>query len=251
MDPSHVRESLSRHVAYLRARLQTMVAAPDTKDGALAHLKDCLVRLHELGQDPLVRILGLTQSEASVAWLALAFRSHPDIQRLAHRAAPDSGLGLTGERIQTLCSSDRWTDLATNGALMKLGVLEPVDSGEVHESLRTWIASLRILAWLNGDRTIDRELGRVVRVSPTSTEGLAFEACVFTQAREALCAKGAIIVATGAGGRGRRSLLAAAANEAGIELLEIDAKRLAKEPTALAKQLRISPASASCSQRLH
>ena len=57
-------------------------------------------------------------------------------------------------------------------------------------------------------------------------------------AREAMKAKRAVIVASGAPGLGRRTLLAAAAREAGVDVLQIDAKRLAKDPGVLAKQLR-------------
>jgi len=48
-----------------------------------------------------------------------------------------------------------------------------------------------------------------------------------------------VIIASGAPGLGRRSSLAAAAHEAGVEVLEIDAKRLAQNSTELTKQLRM------------
>jgi hypothetical protein len=48
-----------------------------------------------------------------------------------------------------------------------------------------------------------------------------------------------IVVASGMPGLGRRTLVTAAANEAGHRVLEIDARRCAKDPNAMAAQLRM------------
>ncbi|MEO8844345.1 MAG: AAA family ATPase [Kofleriaceae bacterium] len=75
------------------------------------------------------------------------------------------------------------------------------------------------------------------RVSPI--DKLALGELAIAEAREAMKAKRAVVIASGSPGLGRRSLLVAAAAEAGIELLEIDAKRLAKDHATLTKQLRM------------
>ena len=47
------------------------------------------------------------------------------------------------------------------------------------------------------------------------------------------------VCVSGAPGMGRRTLLAAAAAEAGVDVIEVDARKLAKEPALLRKQLKM------------
>ncbi len=138
--------------------------------------------------------------------------------------------------------SRRLLELCPEGTLRRLGIIERSDGGgpDVHESRQTWAISRRILAWLHGDMSVDPALSGIVRIADDVKPigELAITEAAVKAAREAMKAKRAMIVATGAPGLGRRSLLAAAAKEAGVEVLEIDARRLAKDPVVLGKQLR-------------
>ncbi|MDB4954171.1 MAG: hypothetical protein JWO36_1740 [Myxococcales bacterium] len=135
------------------------------------------------------------------------------------------------------------TELGPDGKLRRLGIIERSDGGgpDVHESRQTWAISRRILALLHGDTSIDPALAGIVRivddVKPVAE--LAVSASAIEGAREAMRAGKALVIASGMPGLGRRTLIAAAAKEAGLELLEIDGKKLAKEPGLFRKQLRM------------
>jgi hypothetical protein len=237
---------IALNVEHLRARLQTLVCSPENRAASLSHLAEAQANVRDAGVDPITSTLGLTETEARLVWFGVAFRIDPEVQRLAHLATPDDGLGLTADRLRHLCHFNRWagsaiTDLSPDSRLMKLGVLERIDVGHVHESLQSWIVPLRILGRLGGDRSIDPELARVAREPKfaPAIEKLALGEQAIAEAREAMKSQRAVVIVTGAPGLGRRSLLVAAAAEAGLELLEIDAKRLAKDHATLTKQLRM------------
>jgi SpoVK/Ycf46/Vps4 family AAA+-type ATPase len=131
---------------------------------------------------------------------------------------------------------------SASGALCRFALVERTDGGgaDLHTSRHTWTVPTRILRWLDGCETADAETLRLsYRTRPIQDlSALALGEHSVANAREAMGSKQSVVIASGTPGLGRRSLLAAMSKEANFEILEVDAKRLAKEPAALAKQLR-------------
>ena len=137
-------------------------------------------------------------------------------------------------------SREALAELGPEGTLRKLGIIERTDTGDVHESRQTWALSRRVLAFLHGDDSIDPALAGIVRVPADgpALDSLAITPQAIAAAREAMRVPRATILAIGRPGLGRRTLLAAAAHEANQQVLEIDARELARDIPALHKQLR-------------
>jgi ATP-dependent 26S proteasome regulatory subunit len=134
-------------------------------------------------------------------------------------------------------------ELSATADLRRLSVIERSDGGgpDVHESRWTWAISRRVLAFLHGDMSIDPALANIAEIKSAakSLGEIAASEQVVAQTREAMKAGKVVVCVAGAPGTGRRTLLAAAAAEAGVDVIEVDAKRLAKEPALLKKQLKM------------
>ncbi len=210
----------------------------------LASVSSARASVLEAGEDPLSRF-GLGRTEADLFWLLVSYATNRDTRRCVHSLIPQSVGGLTMESLVALAVPDGWQtaayrELSESGVLRRLALIESLQSVDVHVSRQTWSASPRVLAWLYGDSLVGTECSKFVKRSePKPFESLASNAGLHAEARSAMGSKRAVIIASGAPGLGRRNLLAAAASEAGIEVLEIDAKRLAQSSAELTKQLRM------------
>lgn len=240
--------SAYRHLvlAYVRSRLQALIR-PDAERARIQETEQSRLcaALGVTGRDVLAS-LRLTASEREVAWLAAGFEIDRDVRRLVQQVAAGEGFGLTLECLQRLCYADpasSYRELGPGGRLRRLGILERGDGGgpDVHWSRQAFAISRRMLAWLHGDASLDPELETVARTAddPRAVDALATDPGAVQEASEAMKSRRAVVVARGIPGLGRRTLLAAAAHQAGHRVLEIDARRLDKEPTALAHQLRL------------
>jgi AAA+ superfamily predicted ATPase len=122
-----------------------------------------------------------------------------------------------------------------------LWLIERSDGGgpDAHESRWTWAISRRVLAFLHGDLSIDPALANIAAIkSPAKPiEQIAASEQVVAQTREAMRAGKVVVCASGPPGMGRRTLLAAVAAEAGVDVIEVDGRKLAKDPTLLRRQL--------------
>ena len=183
-------------------------------------------------------VLGPTALQ--VVWLLAAFAIRPGIKALAG-VGPD-GPSLDELRMLVLGADPTdagFCELGQHEPLRKLAIIERSDGGgsEAHECRWTWALSRRVLALLHGDASLDPALRGLVRIPDgvPPIEELAVDANAVAAAREAMKAGRAVVVASGMPGLGRRSLLVAAAREVGVDVLEIDARRLAKDPV---RQLR-------------
>ncbi len=168
------------------------------------------------------------ESRAIIASLCGGDPTLDFMRRLVH----GDELGLVGLR-----------EVSPTGTLRRLALIERSDGGgsDVHESRQTWAISRRVLAWLHGDVHVDPELHRLVRVpaDPVELSGLALDPEAVAEAREAVKARRSVVVVSGAPGIGRRSLLVAAAREVQRDVLEIDARRLAKDAARLVHQVQL------------
>ena len=237
-------EHLEDHVAWLGALLALQAQAGEPGElvarmiGAKAAIARRAAAYPELAASVLGRAMQLGDAEMQVLWLLATIE-------LSGAEPP------TRERLRTLVygaspSRAALHELGPAGTLRRLGLIERSDGGgaEVHESRQTWAIARRALAWLHGDTSLDPTLAGIARFAePRAIGEVAVAPATLAAAREAVRAPRAVIVATGAAGLGRRTLLAAAAHEAGIRLLEIDARRLAKDPgpqlRAIARECRL------------
>jgi hypothetical protein len=180
--------------------------------------------------------LGLGDGEVRAVWLLAAIAVDPDVRRqvgglptldtlrrLAYGAVP-SRAAVRG--------------LGADAPLRALHVIERADAGDVHDHLQTWALAPRVLALLLGETGLDPALAGACRI-PTAApplDALALADDAAARATAAIRRGGAVVVAVGAPGLGRRSLLVAAAASVGRGVLEVDARRLATG-AALAGQL--------------
>jgi SpoVK/Ycf46/Vps4 family AAA+-type ATPase len=180
----------------------------------------------------------LSESEQRVVWLLVAIATDLVVRRIVVSQSCDLHSETTGDLIMQLVYANEAgkgiAELGSGGVLRRSCLIERSDGGgpEVHESRQTWAISRRILAWLHGDTALDPTLARIVRI-PDRIPALAMHDATIAAARDAMNAVRTVIVASGSPGVGRRSLLA---STAGLNVLEVDAKRLAKDP---APQLRM------------
>jgi hypothetical protein len=216
------------------AQLTSLAAAQARIDSALAVHPG--LRAHRL------RELAGSAAAAQIAWLLVAVAvDHASRALLGEPTVQGLRRFVFGDRP----SLEALRDLGPTGALRRLRLIERSDGagGELHESRQTWAIAPRVLAWLHGDGGVDPELASCARVA----EGSAMDDVIVAdetreRAREAVRAPGAVVVACGARGLGRRTLLAAAAREAGIAVLEIDARRIPASAAAwkaIARECRL------------
>ncbi len=235
--------ALSDQVRRISALLR--LPAADSKDAA--RLAEELVQAStKIARDPRPawqRSLGLTDSATQVVWLLAVVAIDP-VARAALQARADLDDDPDIAAIARIVygaapSRDALRELGPEGTLRKLGVIERCDDGgaDLHDSRCRWALSRRMLALLHGDTSLDPALASFVRtpdgVMPLDELAASVEAV--TMARDAVRSERAVVVASGMPGLGRRTLLVAAAAEAGIAVLEIDTRKLAKAPE---KQLR-------------
>jgi hypothetical protein len=249
-----MRDDIEDHLDWIEATLRLRaVKSGDEVTTLLARIERARTRIDARSAAGTARWedrLGLSTAESHVVWLLAAIALSPQI-RQALRAAEqidtmDPPLDTLRRVIYgTAPSAQALRDLGPEGPLRKLGLIERSDGGgDTHESRWTWALSRRILALLHGDQALDTSLTSVLRVSDAPLlEELAVRADVVTTAREAMATARAIIVATGTPGLGRRSLLRAAAQQAGLDVLEVQTAKLAKDPRrqlrAIARECKI------------
>jgi len=187
--------------------------------------------------------LALTETEQHVVMLLVAMRSRADVQLKVRQIAMAAELSLDAIRALiygTLPSLAAHEELSSTGTLRRLAIIERNDEHgpNAHESKQTWSIAPRVVAMLHGAQTIDAALTKVCRSREASAvDEIAANRDAVDVARSAV--KGnAVIVASGMKGLGRCSLLCAVAREAGRCVIEIDARRLAKDTTVYTAQLR-------------
>ncbi len=132
--------------------------------------------------------------------------------------------------------------MSTDRALRRFALIERSDGGgaDIHESRWTWAIARRVLGALHGASQVAPDvLALAGRPRPHRTwDELALAPGVRAALEHALTQSGALVVVAGMPGLGRRTVLAAAATAAGHSVLDVDARRLARDPVTLARQLR-------------
>ncbi|HEY1550976.1 MAG TPA: ATP-binding protein [Kofleriaceae bacterium] len=237
------------HTLELRAREQRGDPQDAVLEAALASRKrnvaELAATIDTLPSKELQDRFGLTSHEMSTLWLLVAIASDGDARRFA-AIVGEPNADPTSYAVQHIVFGETTEHghavLGPHGVLRRCALVERSDGGDdrVHESRRTWAIARRVLAWLHGDRRLDPELARFARIASheRTLDRLSISADLIAASRDALTSTNAVVVASGGPGSGRRSVLVAAAHEAGATVIEVDCARLPRDPAQLAGQLR-------------
>jgi AAA+ superfamily predicted ATPase len=235
----HAASFLELQLALWTERLDQRAESSEPSSRA-AILEDEISR--RIGRDPqlpesrLRSRLGLSDNEASCVWLLVTAALSPSI----------SGIELTIDSLRRAVYPDSMLaalrELGPDGVLRRLRLIERADGGgpNIHESQWTWTVSRRLVAFLLGDESTDPQLATLQLASnATSSDRLVAATASVGLARSTLewRSKATIIVA-GRPHLGRRTLLESIALDAGMSVLAIDTRRLAKDANVMATQLR-------------
>ena len=190
--------------------------------------------------------LALSPTELHVLWLLAAIAMRGDMRIAVARCSSETSVDPSLDAIRSIIYGDQPSraalrELSSQGKLRALGLIERSDGGgDVHESRQTWALSRRLLAALHGDDEPDPEVASLsgAKLHARTIEELAVDSRSVAEVREAIRSPRAVVMASGMPGLGRRTLLAAAARECGITILDVDARRFAKDAGALRRQLR-------------
>ena len=195
--------------------------------------------------DELERLLRLSASEMAVIWLLAAIATSRDARDAAALATQATGPEYSIEQLQTLlCGATydarAFSDFAPSGSLRRLSLIEKTNGEETHDARQTWTLSRRTLSFLHGSRTLDASLSPLAEVVELSERENSVSATdgVVKGVRSAI-ATGALLIASGTPGNGRRSVVRTAALSEGLRLLEIDADLLSRQAAERSKQLRL------------
>jgi SpoVK/Ycf46/Vps4 family AAA+-type ATPase len=219
-------------------------------DRLLARFKEARDAIAGFAQPTLDQVLalrcGLSDIELLAIWTLTAAAVSEHVRQLAVALGADKSGGQTSLVLGTILGGAgvaRYSTLSPMAVLRRLALIERSDGGgpDVHESRWTWAISRRVLAFLHGDLSIDPALANIAEIKAPAKPiaQVAASEQVVAQTREAMKAGKVVVCVAGASGTGRRTLLAAAAAEAGVDVIEVDGRKLAKEPAQLKKQLKM------------
>lgn len=247
-DLEHLHDQIQLHS--LAMTLAAIGADSEERSSLLFTLSELQLRIEareaeasDLASRRLTELFGLSSSESRVLWslaaLALSFRARAFLggsSQSASASMDDLRAFVYGES-PTLSAL---RELGEVGTLRRFGLIEIAEgSADVHESRQRWAISNRVLAYLHGDPSIDAGIAALcVNRRHCLADALATSSTAIADVRRSVRVGRGLVVAAGMPGLGRRTLLASVAKEAGIEVLEIDARRLAKDSAVMAKQLR-------------
>ncbi len=133
-------------------------------------------------------------------------------------------------------------ELGSGGTLRRFGLIVRVDDGAVgaHESRQVFALSRRLLAIFHGDEGVDDSIRRCCRpaAAERAVAQLAVSAADYDDIKRAARAPAALVVISGMPGLGRRTVTVAATREAGVDLFEVDARKLARDVSVLRTQIQ-------------
>jgi AAA+ superfamily predicted ATPase len=175
-----------------------------------------------------------------LAAASLDSTSHSYVMELCGSSEPTTLL-LRQLVYSSAASATALVELGPSGTLRRLLLVEEATRlSHVTDLRTTWALPNRVLAWLHGASGIDHELSRLCIVHDQVAVDVATStSSAIERARNAMEQPEAVVVASGAPGSGRRSLLLSAATASSRRVLEVDASRLATDVVGLRRQLRL------------
>ena len=246
------------HLSLVRARLQCAVEQRDEWPSELlaaeAKVEAAISALGDaLPHNWLASRLGLTVTERRVLWMLVAHELCPLARSLLRSLTTETLSDPTTGALRRAAygnddASAAWRELAADGGLRRLRLIERTDTGaDVPEHRQTWRISSRLIALLHGDVGPDPELDEICASLPPSAEGIGdggievddTSATALRAAITAVVQRGTgLVIVQGKQGTGRRSLVASIARAQDLQLFVIEARALAKDRAQLQRQLR-------------
>ncbi|HEU0031661.1 MAG TPA: ATP-binding protein [Kofleriaceae bacterium] len=247
-------DAVTRHtIADQLREIRTELAAIGAGHIALLRGDDAGLELFGLGRLPsvypvswLAERLQLTTTEQAVLWVLISNELCP----LARQAIRD----LTTEQVAdptrdtlrrivygTVPTHAGWQELAPDGTLFRLGLVEARDSGgETPEHRQPLKLSRRVLALVHGEVGLDAALHGLAKLDDSALPLIEIETSPDT-VRELATAMsaGTLIVLRGGVGTGRRSLLGAIARDHGHRVLLVEGRAISADRNMAARQLRL------------
>ena len=232
-------------IAWVTARLRRLIAEADGTDSQVfAEIEDVArIRLSQ-GSEPqahrMLAALGLSQTEREVVWFMAAFQLSAGCRTLT----ASLGFGeVQLETLRTVIYESRaalaFKELSSDALLRGLGILERIDGGPsgMHESRYAWGLSTRVLGLLHSYEDVSALAGLLLQPN-APREQLALNAATEENLSDAVRAPDAVVCAYGLPGTGRRTALASLATAAGVEVLQVDARRFGRDVATFRVQLR-------------
>jgi hypothetical protein len=191
--------------------------------------------------------LGLTLTEQRVLWLLVLCELAPTIRLLCRALATEQVADPTLDVVRRVVygadvSPRPWHELGPRGALHRLCLIERTDDprGSAPAARHTLRASARIVGLIHGSMELDAELDGVAALRDTQVAigELVLSRGVHDATLAALARPSPVVVAVGARGAGRGSLLIGAAQARGHAVLELDVRALATDAAIATRQLR-------------
>ncbi|MBA3460528.1 MAG: ATP-binding protein [Deltaproteobacteria bacterium] len=249
----HAAHYASLQLASLRARLDAQLrrsaGAAHADDPALASIERELLASRDDDTLParwLRTRLALSETEEQILWLLMGYEVSAEIRGMVMTLAgarDEMTIDLAERIVYGEASARGWRELGSDGALVQLGLIrsegQPVSGLSRHRSRIGLVPRARGL--LHGDAQLSdelRELARYVEHEIPLAEVVTAAGVSERVARE-LGKPRPFIIATGADGAGRATLLRAAAICAGTTVIDVSCARLATAPDALSAQLRV------------
>jgi len=253
-------EHLADHVAWFTANLELRVRAHRGEEPGpdAAHLLGTMAQtqaritargaIHpDLGATRLRSRLGLSETEEQVVWLLTAIAVDGDARTLAIALAGGSAPDPTLEVLRLVVYGARpsrraFAELGPDAPLRRLALIERSDGGgaDVHETKHTFTLARRVLALLHGDASPDPALAcvSIPGAAPALSQLAIDETAAALLVAAVAAPTGQVVVASGPPGVGRRTSLLSAATAAGLEVLQVNARALSRDPARLVEELR-------------
>ena len=244
------REYANEWCALIGERIAA-VAAPGGQRSRLLEAREQMLRANGTAASaaiPLARLrqtFALTQTEERALWILLGHELDPSVRARLRDLNTENTSDVSISTLRAIAYDDdadprAWTELAEDGPLRRLGLIERTDGGGSTAPYRqTVAASSRVVALVYGSLTLDPALDGLVSLPSDrpALDSLIVDAEVAHRVADAVAREDFVIVCGPLGG-GRRSLLIAVAAEMSKDVLVVDCDALAADVDVFRRQLR-------------
>jgi ATPase family associated with various cellular activities (AAA) len=191
--------------------------------------------------------MDLSATEQRALWVLIAQELSPSARMKLRDLATEDDVDVSLDVLRRVVYGSRpaqhvWDELSVTGRLRSTCLISAVEGDGMPAHRIAFRVTPRVLALVHGVIAVDDELSGVVVPGQAVRRSLD-ELVVNPKVREQTCAAldrpTGLTIVSGLGASGRRSLLAAAAREIGVEVLTIDARRISQERAQADRQLRI------------
>jgi hypothetical protein len=198
--------------------------------------------ISDLPMSILEQRFALTPTEQTILWTLIAHELEVDTRRMIRAINSEELTDPTTDTLRRIAfgttrSAETWHALSPRGTLRASGLIARSDTGaDTPEHRQTWCVARRVLALVHGVMTVDDALGPLVESDPVAPELTSL--VIAGDARDRIVsaiARGRSAIALGTSGRGRRSLLIAAATR---PVLVVRGRALATDRDAARTQLQ-------------